>query len=115
MNALLAVQDTAPVAGPDLSLPIGQTFIALLLVLALLAGLAWALRKGLLARRTSHGLNVETALALGERRSLVIVTVEGPRLLIGLTPGQVSLVTELQAPPTFEQTVARATGQGAGA
>ena len=73
MNALLAVQDTPPVVGPDLSLPIGQTFIALLLVLALLAGLAWMLRKGLLARRTSQGLNVETALALGERRSLVIV------------------------------------------
>ncbi len=39
---------------------------------------------------------VETAVPLGERRSLVIVAVEGRRLLLGLTPAQVSLVTELR-------------------
>ena len=43
---------------------------------------------------------------LGDRRSLVIVSVEGRRLLLGLTPAQVSLVTEL-APPTFQQAVDR--------
>jgi flagellar biogenesis protein FliO len=36
---------------------------------------------------------------LGERRSLVVVSVEGRRLLLGLTPAQVSLVTELAAAP----------------
>jgi len=99
------------VTGPEFSPPIWQTLGALVVVLALLAGLAWALRRGLLARRNGQMLAVETALALGDRRSLVVVTVEGRRLLLGLTPGQVSLVTELQAPATFEQTVARATGQ----
>jgi flagellar biogenesis protein FliO len=43
-------------------------------------------------------------VALGERRSLVIVSVEGRRLLLGLTPTSMSLVAELpsaalQAPP----------------
>jgi flagellar biogenesis protein FliO len=33
---------------------------------------------------------VETAVPLGERRSLVIVSVEGRRILLGLTPGQIS-------------------------
>jgi flagellar biogenesis protein FliO len=42
---------------------------------------------------------VETAVALGERRSLVIVSVEGRRLLLGLTPTTMQLVTELQTPP----------------
>lgn len=115
MTFLLAMQDATPVVGPDVTLPFWRTLIALTLVLALLAGLAWVLRKGLLARRSSQALNVETALALGDRRSLVIVTVEGRRLLIGLTPGQVSLVTELKPPQTFEQAVVRATGQGVGA
>jgi flagellar protein FliO/FliZ len=112
---LLAYTDILQVPGPELALPVWQTFVALVVVLVLLAGLAWVLKKGVLARRGAQAMNVETALALGERRSLVIVTVEGRRLLIGLTPAQVSLVTELQPPPTFEQTVARATGQGAGA
>jgi flagellar protein FliO/FliZ len=114
VTLLLAVTDTmqAPaVPGPELSLPIWQTLVSLLVVLGLLAALAWALRKGLLTRRGGQMLAVETALALGERRSLVVVTVEGRRLLLGLTPGQVSLVTELKPPPTFEQTVAHATGE----
>jgi flagellar biogenesis protein FliO len=40
---------------------------------------------------------------LGERRSLVIVAVEGRRLLLGLTPGQISMVTELGPARGFEQ------------
>jgi len=109
---LLLAQVTAPVVtGPEFAPPIWRTLLALVFVLALLAGLGWALRKGLLARRGNSAIGVETALALGERRSLVIVTVEGRRLLLGLTPGQVSLVTELKPPPTFEQAVVRASGR----
>ena len=37
--------------------------------------------------RGSRAIAVETAVPLGERRSLVIVAVEGRRLLLGLTPG----------------------------
>jgi flagellar biogenesis protein FliO len=40
-------------------------------------------------------MSVESAVSLGERRSLVIVTVEGRRLLLGVAPNSVSLVTEL--------------------
>jgi flagellar biogenesis protein FliO len=40
-------------------------------------------------------MTIESATPLGERRSLVIVKVEGRRLLLGLTPMNVSLVTEL--------------------
>ena len=110
MTLLVALADT-PVTGPDFVPPIGRTLAALCVVLALLAGLAWMLRRGMLTRRNGQTLSVETALALGERRSLVIVTVEGRRLLLGMTPGQVSLVTELQPPTTFEQAVAHATGR----
>ena len=45
----------------------------------------------------SH-VRVEATVQLGERRSLMVVTIEGRRLLLGLTPMQVSLVTELTQP-----------------
>jgi len=74
-----------------------NTFLATLIVLTLVAALAWLARRGPLARLASAGkpVAVETAIPLGERRSLVIVSVEGRRLLLGLTPTNISLVTEL--------------------
>jgi flagellar protein FliO/FliZ len=104
---LLAQTDVVGAAGPDLMPPFGRMLAGLLVVLGLLAVLGWALRRGLVARRSTGALGVETALALGERRSIVIVTVEGRRLLLGLAPGQVALLTEL-APAPFEQALARA-------
>jgi len=104
----LAQADPIGIPGPDLMPPIWQTLGALLVVIGLLVGLAWLLRRSPLGRRAAKGMGVESALQLGERRSLVVVTVEGRRLLVGLAPNHVSLVTELSAPPTFEEAVARA-------
>ena len=72
-------------------------------VVHLVAALAWLAKRGAFAtlRRTGT-VTVETAVPLGERRSLVIVAVEGRRLLLGLTPSSVSMVTELGAAATFE-------------
>ena len=76
-----------------------NTFLATLIVLALVAALAWLVRRGPLARLAANGkaVAIETAIPLGERRSLVIVSVEGRRLLLGLTASSISLVTELRA------------------
>lgn len=72
-------------------------FLAVVIVLALVGTLAWLARRGAFAslQPRHRAIAVETAVPLGERRSLVVVAVEGRRLLLGLTPGQVSLVTEL--------------------
>lgn len=77
-------------------------FAAVALVLALVATLAWVARRGAFGVKAARGnMTVETGISLGERRSLLIVTVEGRRLLLGLSPTQVSLVTELgPAPPS---------------
>ena len=88
-----------------------QSFAAVAIVLALVAALAWLARRGSLGalRRKGRYIEVETAVPLGERRSLVVVAVEGRRLLLGLTPAQICMVTELgkvAASPTgstFEQ------------
>jgi flagellar protein FliO/FliZ len=84
--------------------PISLQAIAIVIIsIAVLAGLAWALRRSASLRRRNQPISVETAVPLGERRSLVIVAVEGRRLLLGLTPTQVTLVTELQNP--FRETL----------
>ena len=73
--------------------------IAVTVVLALLGGVLWLLKSGLLRRLAvrSSAVAVETAVSLGERRQLMIVAVEGRRLLLGVTAAQVTLMTELSA------------------
>jgi flagellar biosynthetic protein FliO len=75
--------------------------IAALIVLAIMAAFAWFVRTGRLGRLSARvsAISVETATSLGERRQLVIVSVEGRRLLLGLTQNSVTLVTELQPTP----------------
>jgi len=88
---------------------------AVFLVLGLVALFAWLLRKGAfgpLGRRASSVVTVETAVPLGERRSVVVVAVEGRRLLLGLAPGQVSLITELRTTgASFPSVLEQAAGQ----
>lgn len=107
-SLILAQSGLVGAATPDLVPSVWRMFAALAVVLALLGGLAWLLRRGLRLKRGSSGLGVESALPLGERRSLVVVTVEGRRLLLGLAPNHVSLVTELGAQPSFDTAVSRA-------
>ena len=86
-----------------------RSLLAIVVVFGLLGGLAWAARRGRLAfftRQPSH-VRVEATVPLGERRSLMVVAIEGRRLLLGLTPVQVTLVTELGTAP-FDAALARA-------
>ena len=107
MNLLVA----QAVTGVD-PMPItGQTVFTIVISLAVLGALAWFLRRGVTTRRSRLPVSVETAVPLGERRSLVIVAVEGRRLLLGLTPAQVTLVTELQ--PPFSESLNSAVAKGA--
>lgn len=87
-----------------------QSFLAVLLVLGLVGALAWVALRGSLGSLNKRGpISIETAVPLGDRRTLVIVSVEGRRLLLGLTPAQVSMVTELRPGTPFEREVASRT------
>lgn len=101
----VALMQTADAVTPA---PLGsvglQPFLALAAVAGLLALTVWGLGKVAQTRRGRQAIAVESAVTLGEKRSLVIVTVEGRRLLLGLAPGSVTLVTELHA--TFSETLA---------
>jgi flagellar protein FliO/FliZ len=107
----LAQADAVNAAGPDLLPSVWRTMGALAVVLALLVGLAWLLRRQQAIRRTGKGMGIESAISLGDRRSLAIVTVEGRRLLVGLAPNNVTLVTELAPLPTFDEAVAQASAE----
>jgi flagellar protein FliO/FliZ len=87
------------------SLPWWEALVATTIVIALLGATLWLLRKGLGRQsRGPGGMAVESSLSLGERRSLVVVSVEGRRLLLGVAPGQVRLVSELGAVPPTDPT-----------
>ncbi|MEW5981062.1 MAG: flagellar biosynthetic protein FliO [Acidobacteriota bacterium] len=107
--------DAAPASGVDTGLM--RAFFGLLFVFALIGGLAYLVRRGVIsipARRRASSLGIEATLPLGDRRSLLVVNVEGRRLLIGSTATSVSLVTELAAPAgPFEHALDRASGSQA--
>jgi flagellar protein FliO/FliZ len=97
--ALLAIETAAPGLAEG---ELWRSLAAIVVVFGLLGALAWAARRGRLAfftRQPSH-VRVEATVPLGDRRSLMVVAIEGRRLLLGLTPVQVSLVTELSTPPS---------------
>ncbi|ODS53934.1 MAG: flagellar biosynthetic protein FliO [Acidobacteria bacterium SCN 69-37] len=106
---VFAQTDVLGTAGPDLVPSVWRVLGALAVVLALLAALAWLLRRQQALRRSGRGMGVESALSLGERRSVAIVSIEGRRLLLGLAPNGVTLLTELAPLPTFDEAVSRAT------
>jgi flagellar protein FliO/FliZ len=108
MTWLVAQADVVGAVGPDLVPSLARTFGALMIVLSLIGALAWLVRRGVIAKKSGKGLGIEAALPLGERRSLVVVTVEGRRLLVGLAPNAVTLVTELDRPASFDRALTAA-------
>lgn len=88
-------------SGPALAQPaltpgaesLGGLLLRLLLVLGLIVGLAWLARQ-LAGRRRfgGQGLVIEGGLALGTRERLVVVQAGEARLLLGVTPGGISLL-----------------------
>jgi flagellar biogenesis protein FliO len=83
-----------------------RALASLAVVIGALALFVWAMRKGVLRVgrfAPRQGIVVETAVAMGDRRSLVIVSVEGRRLLLGSTPGSLSLIADLAPVPVERQ------------
>jgi flagellar biogenesis protein FliO len=88
-----------------------QGLFAAGLVLVLLGALVVLARRGALGgmmRGRGGPIQVETVVPIGERRSLLIVTVEGRRLLLGASPVGVGLVAELGPCPPFGEALQRA-------
>lgn len=111
---VMALQEGIPFAADPT--PVGtRALVTAFIVVALLAALAYYLRRGLPASRLRQAITVETAVSLGDRRSLVVVAVENRRLLLGMTQQHVSLITELGPPDgaAFQQSLQASLDAGA--
>lgn len=100
---LLGVVWAAPVAAQGTLAPGADSGLALigrlLLILGAIVALGWMARQ--LGRRrlqSGRGLQVEGGLSLGTRERLVVVQVNGDHLLLGVTPGGISLLHRLDGP-----------------
>lgn len=91
-----------------------QWILALLFVLALFAIFVWLLRKsGNLNLVGKNQLSIVTGLSVGVREKLVLVKVGEKQLLLGITPGRIDKLLELegesrlfQDQPPIDNTVA---------
>ena len=105
MIALLAY--AAPAA--KAAAPVGQhaasspglfgAFFTLLLVLGLIIGLGWLLKRmpgG--AFRPAEGLKVVASINVGAKERVVVVDVNGQQLLLGITAGGISTLHQLPEP-----------------
>lgn len=112
MTWFVAVQDGIMFAA-DPAPVTGQAVVTAFVVVGLLAAGAWLLRHRLPSARGRQIVTVETAVSLGERRSLVVVAIENRRLLLGLTPHHIALVTELTPDSAGASPLSGATDGGA--
>lgn len=78
---------------------IGPIVLQLLLVLGLIAGCTWLVRRTPLARRTGKALAVKESLPLGARDRLIVVRFEDRELLLGVNSQSISLLSDRAANP----------------
>ena len=67
-----------------------NTVIGLVVVIALILALAWAVKKyGQLPTNSQVDMKVLGGLSLGTREKAVLIQVEGKKILLGIAPGRV--------------------------
>jgi len=76
-----------------------SALLALGLVIGLILALAWLLRRlpgtGL---RPIDGVRVVAGITLGSKERAVVVDIDGRQLLLGVTPGSITLLHTLEHP-----------------
>jgi flagellar protein FliO/FliZ len=91
-------------ASPPAAAPSGGMGMTTLLGILLLAGAGGYLllkgRKLQLPSRTVKKLVIDETKSLGSRQFLVVASYEGKKLLLGVCPGRIELITPLDGPLT---------------
>lgn len=80
---------------------IGGALVGLVLVLGLILGLAWLLKRlpgAGLGLRPNDQLRVVTSLSVGTKERLLVVEVGGEQLLVGVSPGGIATLHRLPEP-----------------
>lgn len=112
---------TKLVESPITSANIVDTAVGLIVVLALMLGLAWLFKRFFQVPGMGRGnVQVIGGVSLGQREKAILLSVEGRRLLVGVAPGRVNTLLELdgEAPVDNEfadtlQQVNQSTGETA--
>ncbi|MGM0481701.1 MAG: flagellar biosynthetic protein FliO [Pseudomonadota bacterium] len=86
----------SPLAGAD----IGAMLLALIVVLAVIVGLAAVVKRFNLKLQANPDMKVISAMSLGTKERLIIVDVAGKKLLLGVTAERIECLREL--PDTVE-------------
>jgi len=78
-----------------------RVILALLFILVLLLALAWVARRGGWSRNPLRAANLRVlgTQSLGARCSLAVVQIDETRLVLGVTPQQITLLHTLPAAP----------------
>ena len=90
------------VPGPLKTEPVGagdflQMLFGLILVLGIIFGMAWFIRRMGSFQQASHGsLRILGGLSVGQRERIVLLQVGEQQLLIGLAPGQIRTLHVLE-------------------
>jgi len=108
-GAMATVADAAPQVLPTAGASIGNVLLSLALVLALIGGLAWSLRRLQFGRAGGTRLiQVVAQVPLGPRERVVLVRVGDRQALLGVGPAGVTslqLLDAVIAPPASTATV----------
>jgi len=78
-----------------------QSLVSLMLVLALVVGLLYA-SKWFIQRRPRGGRRLRFIEAVSNKEKLVLIEIDDRQLLIGVSPQQVNLLTEIDKPVATE-------------
>ncbi len=81
--------------GSDLAGSVGQMFFGLALVIVVLVGCLWLLKRLGAPRGSARGLKVLGAAPVGPRERVVLVEVGQKVLVLGVAPGQVNTLDTL--------------------
>ena len=78
---------------------IGQLLFALLLVVLLILGIAWTVRRlGGVSAGGSRQLRMVAALPVGTRERIAVIEVGGRQILVGITSQSITTLMELPEP-----------------
>ena len=93
---LLARAETVLPAVPDVGTSVLQMFLGLALVLAMLVGGLWLLKRLTLPRGATAGLlRVIAGTAVGPRERVVLLEIGSTWLVLGVAQGRVSILAEV--------------------
>ena len=112
---MIATTQGSPCAWADGGIRLGsdqalQVLAGLAIVLALIAAVAWLTRRLHRLRSPGSGhIRIIEGLSLGAREKLLLIQVDGRRVLIGMCPGRIATLHAFPAdeqPLNFGQTLA---------